>query len=74
MSLNGRIGKLEDLYGPELNVRPALLTVVEDDDGAWQHSGDPVDREEVLARRPRLLRIYRVVSDPDTAPGEGKPA
>jgi hypothetical protein len=63
MSLGGRIGKLEDLYGPGLDVRPTLLTVVENDDGTWRHNGEPVDRDEVLGRRPRLLRVYRLVDE-----------
>ena len=74
MTLSGRIGKLEEVFGPKLSIRPRLETVVEDDAGQWWQDGKPVEREAVEARRPRLLRVYHVVGDPDAAPGEGRTA
>ena len=67
MTLHGRLDKIERALGPDPNARPAAVFVIEDEAGRWWHDGEEVTREDIAARRPRLLHIARLIPSPDAA-------
>ena len=67
MTLHGRLDKLERALGPDPNARPSAVFVIEDEAGRWWQNGEELTREDIAARRPRLLHISRLIPSPDAA-------
>jgi hypothetical protein len=70
MTLNGRLDKIERALGPDPNARPLTVFIIEDEAGRWWHNDEEVTRDAIEARRPRLLRISRLIPSPNDATTE----